>query len=384
MLQVPEYIRTLVPYSPGKPIEETQREYGIKRVVKLASNENPLGCSSQVKKAIRKHLKEIHRYPDSGGYHLKKTLANHLKTTPSHLILGNGSNEVIDLLIRTFSLPGDAILTSQAAFIAYRICAQVHGVKTYEVPLDSQLKFSPSDIIEKIKSHSEIKILFIANPNNPTGTYLNRDELFSLLRDLETLRGDSLCVVLDYAYWEYVTAKDLPSPSQILSTFPHVILLRTFSKVHGLSGLRLGYGQGLEEMISMMERIRQPFNINSLAQVAGKAALSDKSFVKKSISLNRDEKKFWESTLNEIKIPFWKSQGNFILADIGRALGCSGNQIYEECLQRGVIFRPVGNYGLPTALRISIGTKAENRFSAQVLKKVCLKLNPSRDRRSTH
>jgi histidinol-phosphate aminotransferase len=367
LLQVPDYIRTLIPYVPGKPIEETQREFKIKKVIKMASNENPLGPSPLAQKAVAAHLKELHRYPDGGGFRIKQALSKHLQVEPSSLILGNGSNEVIDQLVRTYCVVGDSIVTHQAAFIAYRLCAQIHGVKTLEVPLNAELKFNPVELIALVRKTEKARIVFIANPNNPTGTYLNTTELKSLVKELSTIRGGSVLVALDYAYWEYVTAADLPDASQFLEEYPNVIIMRTFSKVYGLAGLRLGYGIASSEVIADLEKVRQPFNMNSLALAGGEAALSDISFVKKSKALNVQGMKFWEKQLTAAGIPFWPSQGNFILANVAEGLGKTGMEVYQNSLRQGVIFRLVANYGLTHALRISVGTAVENERALEVL-----------------
>jgi len=365
--QVPDYIRSLVPYVPGKPIEETQREYKIKRVIKLASNENPLGPSPKAIAAVMKILSETHRYPDGAAFKLKQALSKHLGVARECLLVGNGSNEIIDFLIRTYCVAGDAIVTSQAAFIAYKICAQIHGVRALEAPMDSELRSDLGAILKLVQADPRAKLVMIANPNNPTGTYVNSDALRSFLRELAKVRGGSVLAVLDYAYWEYVTAKDLPDPLALMREFPQVVVLRTFSKIHGLAGFRAGYAVGDPQVIRDLEKVRQPFNLNSLALAAAEAALSDEAFVKRARKLNTDGLKFWESKLRELGIPFWGSQGNFLLVDVRKGLGKLGAEVYEACLRKGVIFRPVTNYGLPHALRISVGTPEENRLAAAVL-----------------
>ncbi len=364
---VPEYIRNLAPYIPGKPIEETQREFKLKRVIKLASNENPLGPSPKALQALRLGMRELHRYPDSSAYHLKKALVRYLGVEPGSILVGNGSNDVIDMLIRTYCVPGEAIVTSQAAFLAYRICAQVQGVETLEAPLTSDLRFDLPAIARLVRENSRARIVFIPNPNNPTGTYVTTAELQEFLKEISRIRNGSTLVALDYAYWEYVTAKDLPDPMELFRSFPNVVVLRTFSKIYGLAGLRVGYGVARPGIVAMMEKIRQPFNLNSMALAAAEAALSDRAFVTKSRRANSQGMKFWEKTRSGLGIPFWPSQGNFILIDAWAVYGRSGGELYQACLRRGAIFRPVANYGLPHALRISIGTEAENRFAAKVL-----------------
>lgn len=364
---VPDYIRDLVPYLPGKPIEETRRELGIKRVVKLASNENPLGPSPRAIRAVERLLQDSHRYPDGGAFRLKQALSRFHGLSPRHFLVGNGSNEIIDFLVRTYCLPGDAIVTSQAAFIAYRLCAQIHGVRTLEAPLADGLRFDLGGILDRVRRDERARVVFIANPNNPTGTYVTRNELGDFLASLQKVRGGSVLVALDYAYWEYVTADDLPDPLELARRFQNVLVLRTFSKVHGLAGLRIGYGISAPEIIQTLEKVRQPFNVSSLAMAAAEAALADTGFVRTSVKLNGQGLRFWEETLERMGVPFWRSQGNFILADVQSGLGRSGPEVYQACLRRGVILRPVANYGLPGALRISVGTVAENEFAARVL-----------------
>jgi histidinol-phosphate aminotransferase len=366
--QVPEYIRKLVPYVPGKPIEETQREFNLRRVIKLASNENPLGPSPKALLAARECMRDLHRYPDASAYELKHALAAHLNVAPQSIVLGNGSNEIIDFLIRTYCIPGDSIVTCQAAFVAYKICAQIHGVNTVEVPLDAELRFSSAEMVRTVEKNPRARVVFIANPNNPTGTYVTTQEMKVLLDRLSKIRGGSVLIALDYAYWEYVTAKDLPDPMELLRQYPNVVVMRTFSKVYGMAGMRIGYGVAAPEIISHLEKVRQPFNMNSISLAGAVAALSDKAFVKKARMLNAQGMKFWEKELKALGIPFWKSQGNFILADVQKATGMSGAEAYQACLRKGVIFRPVTNYGLAHALRISIGTMAENRAGIRALK----------------
>lgn len=366
--QVPDYIQSLVPYLPGKPIEETRREYKIKKVVKLASNENPLGASPKAKKAIQAALKDLHRYPDGSGYLLKQALSHLLKTTPQSLILGNGSNEVIEFLIRTYCVPGDSIVTHRAAFIAYKISAQIHGVKTIETPIDSELNPNLDLILSEVKREPRVRLVFLANPNNPTGVYLPESSLKQFVSELAQVRGGSVILVLDYAYWEYVTARDLPDPMPWIQTYPNVVVLRTFSKIYGLGGLRVGYGISRPEVISHLEKVRQPFNLSSLALAGATAALSDHDFVKRSKTTSQKGMKFWEKELTRLKVPYWKSQGNFLLIDTQRGFEKSGMEIHQASLKQGAIFRPVANYGLPHALRLSIGTPEENQFALKILK----------------
>lgn len=366
-LNAPEYIRNLAPYVPGKPIEETQREFKIKHVVKLASNENPLGPSPKALRLLRKKILDLHRYPDATAYHLKQALSDHLKLPTNQLIIGNGSNEVIDMLIRAYCVPGDSIVTSKAAFLAYRICAQIQGVATLETALTSDLRTDLKDMADAVRSNGRVKMVFLANPNNPTGTYNTTTEMRAFLKEMAKIRDGSVLVVLDYAYWEYVTAKDLPEPIALMREYPNMMILRTFSKIHGLAGLRVGYGIAPREIIGNVEKIRQPFNLNSPALAGAVESLKDIAHQKRSKKVNEIGMKLWTKELDRMGIPYWPSQGNFILIDCSKGLGKRGGDVYENCLRRGVIFRPVSNYGLMHALRISIGTKAENGVAIRAL-----------------
>lgn len=368
-LNAPEYIRNLAPYVPGKPIEETQREFKIKKVIKLASNENPLGPSPKALKLLRKKILDLHRYPDASAFHLKQAISKHHTLPMNQIIVGNGSNEVIDMLIRAYCVPGDSIVTSKAAFIAYRICAQIQGVSTLESALTPDLRADLKDMAAIVRAQPRVKMIFLANPNNPTGTYNTTSELKAFLKEMATIRDGSVLVVLDYAYWEYVNAKDLPEPTALMKNYPNMMILRTFSKVYGLAGLRVGYGLGAPEIISVVEKIRQPFNLNAPALAAAVEALQDQAFVKKAKKVNDAGMKLWTKALDRMGIPYWPSQGNFLLIDTSSGLGKRGGDVYENCLRRGVIFRPVANYGLMHALRISIGTREENEIAIRALEK---------------
>ena len=252
--QAPEYIERLAPYVPGKPIEETQREYGLKRVIKLASNENPLGPSPKAIRLLKSYEEVLNLYPDATSFHLKNALAKHLGVASNEIVLGNGSNEIIDLVIRSFSIPGDQMVTSQKAFIAYKICAQVHGIKTLETPLTEDYRFDLKAIAQMVRKNKRVKFVFLANPNNPTGTYNTTSEIKALVEELKTIRGGSVMLVLDYAYWEYVTATDLPDALDVRKWYPNTIMLRTFSKIYGIAGLRVGYGVGSKDTIATLCR----------------------------------------------------------------------------------------------------------------------------------
>ena len=365
---VPDYIRTLVPYVPGKPIEETQRELGIKKVVKLASNENPLGPSPRAIAKAKKCLSSQHRYPDGAAFGLKTTLAKMIGVELSQIIVGNGSNEIIEFIIRAFCVPGDEIVTHQAAFIAYKISAQIQGVTTFEAGINETLHPDLDGILARVRSNPKAKLVFLANPNNPTGAYLNSTELRGFLRELAKIRDGSVLAVLDYAYWEYVTSRDLPDPTVLMREFPSVVVLRTFSKVYGLAGMRVGYAYGDREIVQTLEKVRQPFNLNDIGMRAADAALSDRAFVSRAVRANAIGMEQWRKALTEFGVKFWPSQGNFILVDAQASVGLPGGEVFTRLLRRGVILRPVTNYGLWNAIRISVGTREENAFAIRAWK----------------
>ncbi|MCM0605429.1 MAG: histidinol-phosphate transaminase [Xanthomonadaceae bacterium] len=369
-IDIPEYIKTLAPYVPGKPISETKREFGLKKVVKLASNENPLGPSPRAVRAYRNACKELNLYPDSSAFDLKRGLAREHHLPDSWFLIGNGSNELMDLFMRSFCITGDEIVISEAAFIAYKVCAQVIGLKSIETPMTSDYRFDLTKMLNAIKSHERVKFVFVPNPNNPTGTWVTKEELDHFMSEVAKVRGGSVIVVLDYAYWEYVTDPKIPEPNQYLKKYPNVVVLRTFSKVYGIAGLRVGYAIAHPDLLGPVQKVRQPFNVNAPALAAATEALKDRAFVKKSAMINRMGMKQWVKALGALKIPFLPSQGNFILVNVNKGMGMWGNEVFQECLKKGVILRPVTNYGLPEFLRISIGTPAENKTAIEALKSI--------------
>ncbi len=366
-IQFPTYIEQLKPYIAGKPIEETQREYGVKRVIKLASNENPLGPSPKALQAMKKAMGELQLYPDASGFHLRASLAKLEKVGFDEIVLGNGSNEVIELLIRTFCVPGDFMVASDGVFAAYPISARIQGVETLFTRMTQDFRFNLDAMLEQIKKNPRVKIVALPNPNNPTGTYVTEPELVSFLTEVEKVRDGSVHVILDYAYWEYVSAKDLPDPIPLFKRFPNVSVLKTFSKIYGLGGLRVGYGVIRPELSKMVQKVRMPFNVSSLGLVGAEAALKDRAFIRKSIQLNRAGMKKMRAAYDALKIPYLPSQGNFILINSRQGLGMSGPEVFEACLRMGVILRPVANYGMPDWVRITIGTDAENRTLLKAL-----------------
>lgn len=386
-LPLAEHLRQLVPYVPGKPIDEARREFGLKRVIKLASNENPLGASPRAVRAMRAAVTDLHRYPDGAAFHLKQALvrslsrgkANTAAVEARNLVVGNGSNEIIDFLVRAYCRPGDKIACPKYSFVAYAVCAQAQDVRTVNTPVSEETFLPDLDaLLAEVKRDPGIKLVFLANPNNPTGVWLDRARLRSFLSEVKRARGDSLLVVLDYAYWEYVTVKDLPDPVGLFREFSDlVVVLRTFSKIHGIAGLRAGYAIASPEVVSTLDRIRMPFNLNSPALAGAAAALEDHAFVKRSLKLNAEGMKFWEKALDGRGIRRLPSQGNFLLIETRSKSGLSGVEVADRTLRQGVILRPVANYGLHDWLRISVGTMAENRVALRALD-VALGIVPAR------
>ncbi len=345
-------------YVAGKPIEETKRELRLKKVIKLASNENPLGASPRALIAVKKALKGINRYPDSNSFQLKKKLARSLGLSPSNIIFGNGSDELIDIIIKTFVEDDENIVTSDVTFLEYAIIARVLGRQVNTVPL----KFFKYDLeAMRRKINKQTKLVFIANPNNPTGTYVSRQELADFL---ESLPGHVI-VVLDEAYDTFIDVNDFPCSIKLIKNRP-VIILKTFSKAYGLAGLRAGYALADSGLIAYMERARQPFNLNFLAQQAAAAALDDKKFLDKTRALVIEGKRFLYRRLRELGLAYVPSVANFILLDVGR----DGAELFKDMLHFGVIVRDMKQYGLKDYIRVTIGTQKENERFIRVLKKV--------------
>lgn len=349
--EVPENIAGLVPYPPGKPIEETEREYGISGVVKLASNENPLGPSPVALEAIRAALPQLHLYPDGSHFQLKKALSARLGCSMEELSIGNGSNEFIDLLPRVFVARGRNLVTHKAAFVIYKLCSQLQGCEVIEAPIDDDLNYSVDGLLALVNPNT--RMVMIANPNNPTGNFLNHEQIEKLASELERRK---VLLVLDYAYWEYVTDKNVPDPMEVYRRHRNVVVLRTFSKIYGLAGVRVGYLIGDPKVVSMIERSRQPFNVTSLGLVAAVAALEDTKHLEASKALNASSKSEIETRFKKYPVRVYPSQGNFLLVDMKRP----SKDLYTEFLRRGVIIRPVANYGFPTHFRVSAGLPEEN------------------------
>jgi histidinol-phosphate aminotransferase len=347
---VADYIETLKPYVPGKPIEETEREYGITGVIKLASNENPLGPSPLAIEALEQAARKVHLYPDGTSYYLVKRLSQFLGVEPTELFVGHGSNEIIELLIRTFTKHDDEALLCKGSFLMYKVALQSHGRRFVEVPMREGFRYDLEAMAERITP--KVRIIFLANPDNPTGTAFSRAELE---RFLTKVPSDTF-VVLDEAYFEYVDWADYPNGLNYFRKMPNLVVLRTYSKIYGLAGIRLGYGIMQPQLTTYLHRTRMPFNLSSLAQAAGIAALDDVEHLRTTRETTHRGLRYLETELRRLGIQVPGSHANFVFADFGK----SAEPIYEQLLRRGVITRPVPGYGFPNALRISVGLRAHN------------------------
>ncbi|MGE5060692.1 MAG: histidinol-phosphate transaminase [Betaproteobacteria bacterium] len=346
---VPEYIRSLIPYEPGKPIEEVEREYGISGSLKLASNENPLGPSPRALAVLRERLPELHLYPDGDCFYLKRALAQKLGVQPDRLIFGNGSNEIIELAARTFMRPGDEAVMAEQAFVVYELIVQAVGGKRKTVPLKN-FTHDLAAIADAVTPQT--RLVFLANPNNPTGTIYRRRDWQAFL---ERISPDVL-VIVDEAYFEYVEEADYPNSLDYHARHPAILTLRTFSKLYGLAGLRIGYGIGAKGVIALMQRVRQPFNVNAPAQWAALAALDDTEHVQRSLGVNQQGVKYLQTEFARLGLSYVPSQANFILVRVG-----NGPEVFQRLLQQGVIVRPMVGYKFPEHVRVTVGTMAQNQ-----------------------
>lgn len=354
-----EGVQQLVPYVPGKPIEELQRELGLSDIVKLASNENPIGPSIHVVEAVNRSLNEISRYPDGNGFQLKQVLSNKLAVSSDQVTLGNGSNEVLEIIARTFLSKDQEVVFSQHAFAVYPLVSQAIGATArvakaldYGHDLDAMLQCV----------NQKTRLVFIANPNNPTGTLLDSGELKNFIH---ALPATTLCI-LDEAYFEYVDDNIRADSVAWLEQFPNLIITRTFSKAYGLAGLRVGYCLSSPLIADMLNRVREPFNNNMLALVAAEVALTDDTHLEQSIAVNKSGMQQLQHAFEDQGLSWIPSYGNFVTVNVG----CEAGEIYQALLRKGVIVRPVANYEMPNHLRVSVGTEKENQIFIAALKQV--------------
>lgn len=358
-------VQALQPYLPGKPVAELEREYGISNAVKLASNENPFGPGPAAIAAATAVLQELSRYPEGSGYLLVERLAKKHQLDPSCVTLGNGSNDVLDIIARVFLTPDHEAVFSQHAFAVYPIAVQAVGATAAVAPAHDGSRgpafgHDLEAMLDRVGSAT--RLVFIANPNNPTGTWLGSDELEQFVVALPA----HVMVVIDEAYFEYVRQVDYPDTSTWLTRFPNLIVTRTFSKAYGLAGLRVGYALSHPDVAGLLNRVRQPFNVNSVAQAAALAALDDDAHLQQGIRSNHEGMAQLTKGFEALGLSYIESAGNFVTVNTGR----SGAQVFEALLQQGVIVRPVANYGLPDHLRITVGRADENARFLNALEQV--------------
>jgi histidinol-phosphate aminotransferase len=351
-------LRDLAVYEPGKPIEETARELGVDpgTIIKLASNENPLGPSPRALQAMRIALKNAHLYPDGSGFYLRRAIAAKLGIEIENVILGNGSNEVIEFLGHAFLNPGDDVITCQYAFIVYKLLATTFSVRTIETPCpDYQHNLAAT--LDAITAKT--RIIFIPNPNNPTGTLISQPAIDSFMSQVP----DSIVVVFDEAYFEFLD--DPPDTLRFVRDGRNVVVLRTFSKIHGLAGVRIGYAIAPPEMTEVLHRTRQPFNVNSIAHAGAIAALDDEAHLRETKRVIDEGRAYLQEQLAEMKVPFVPAAANFLMVNVSD--GCA---VFQKLLQRKIIVRPLKGYGLPEWVRISVGTMEENKKLITALREV--------------
>ncbi len=357
-------VRQLHPYLPGKPISELEREYGVSNIIKLASNENPLGSSPAALEAMQGELKQLGLYPDGGGFELKQALSDFHGLATDCITLGNGSNDVLVLIAEAFLQPGLEAVYSQYCFAVYPIAVEATGATARQAnALPSHDEQAMGHDLDRMKTlvGPDTRIVFIANPNNPTATWLDSDALCGFLSAMP----NHVLVVVDEAYFEYSRPLGLPDMSLLLDEFPRLIVTRTFSKAFGLAGIRIGYSLSSPAIAGMLNRIRQPFNVNSLALAGATAALNDDEFISRSVATNSQGVNALIAGLEKLGIRTGPSAANFVLADFGQPAG----PVYDSLLRSGIIVRPVANYGLANHLRITVGTTSQNEMLLEAIAK---------------
>ena len=349
-------------YIPGKPIEEVQRMLGLKRVIKLASNENPLGPSPKAVSAVKKVLKDMNRYPDAASWYLKAKIATTLKTNIDRIICGNGSDEVIILTMKAFVDKADEVIIARPTFLIYQVAAGIAGANIKFIPLTKELKYDLEAMKKAVTDKT--KIIFIANPDNPAGTYVTRKDLDDFFDGLP----DGVIVYLDEAYFELARhlAGDYPSGLDYLDNRPNLIVARSFSKIYGLAGLRIGYGITSPRIVNYLDKFRDPFNVNCLAQAAACAAMDDKKFVDRTLKLVKEERQFIYDSLDKMGLEYVKTVTNFMMINVKK----DSQKVFEDMICNGVIVRDMKAWGYDTFIRVSVGTRRENEIFIETLKKV--------------
>ena len=362
-IPVPAFIKEIDPYVPGKPLEEVEREYGITDSVKLASNENPLGPSPKAMAAIRDAVAELHRYPDGSGFHLVRAIAGHLKVPAETVVPGNGSDEVIGMVVRAFMQAGENAVMPKPAFLMYDILVKTMGGVSRPVPL-SGMEIDLDGMLSAIDEKT--RVVFVTTPNNPTGRVIGRDALLAFLDRIP----EAVCVVVDEAYIEFADPEAVVSGVTLWERYPNLVTLRTFSKAYGLAGLRIGYGICHPDVAGYLHRVRQPFNVNGLAQVGAVAALEDAEFLEKTLALTREGKTWFYGEMERLGLSYHPSEANFFLVEVGG----DAKAVFEAMLKEGVIVRAMNSYLFPTCIRLTIGTPEENRKCVDALERVLANL----------
>ncbi|THB69939.1 MAG: histidinol-phosphate transaminase [Gammaproteobacteria bacterium] len=363
-------VKGLNPYQPGKPISELEREYGVTDIIKLASNENPLGPSKKAMQAMQEAMQEIQLYPDGNGFELKKAIAEKFGFDLNQITLGNGSNDILELIARVFLTPADESLFSQYSFAVYPLATQAVGASMNIVsalPEDNEMPLGHDLAAMQAAISDKTKVIFVANPNNPTGTWLKAADLEAFIAAVP----QNIIVVVDEAYFEYVQEAGYPDCSKLIVKYPNLIVTRTFSKAHGLAGVRVGFSISHPDIADLLNRVRQPFNVNTMAQAAAVASLADDEHIAASVASNSAGLKQIMEFCDAKGVGYIPSVGNFICIKVGsnnEKLGAA--EIDEQLLRNGIIVRPVANYKMPEYLRVTVGTKAENDRLLKALEKI--------------
>ena len=355
-----KHLDGIVPYKPGKPIEEVKRELGLEKVIKLASNESPLPPSPKVIKAIEETASKVNRYPDGGCYYLKKALSNKLGVSADEIVFGNGSDEIILMALKALVAPGDDVVVAAPTFQIYHIASMIEGAKVNVVP-SKNYKYDLDGMLEAVTPKT--KVIFIANPDNPTGTYITENELSRFLERVP----DDVLVFLDEAYYEFAKGEDYPESLKYLkNTNKKIVIARTFSKAYSLAGLRIGYGITSKDFADVLNKVREPFNVNLVAQAAALAALDDEAYMEKSVSMIKKEMQRYSDFFDSLGINYVKSKANFLLANIG----IDSTDVFQGLMKRGIIVRDMVGWGLPKHIRVNVGLEEENNAFFEAFKGV--------------
>ena len=358
-------VKGLNPYQPGKPISELEREYGVTNIIKLASNENPLGASEKAKAAMQEAMQDIQLYPDGNGFELKKAIADKFGFGINQITLGNGSNDILELIARVFLTTADESLFSQYSFAVYPLATQAVGASINIVPAlpeDNEMPLGHDLSAMQAAISDKTKVIFVANPNNPTGTWLKAADLEAFIAAVP----QNIIVVVDEAYFEYVQEAEYPDCSKLVAKYPNLIVTRTFSKAHGLAGVRVGFSISHPDIADLLNRVRQPFNVNTMAQAAAVASLADDEHIAASVESNSAGLKQITEFCDAKGVGYIPSVGNFICIKVGS----NSSEIDEQLLRNGIIVRPVANYKMPEYLRVTVGTEAENERLLKALEKI--------------